>query len=109
MSLRQILVFCAVLGTAVSANATSHHQATTHKSKTVVSQSKASEPLEQLVDINVATVAQLQTVKGIGPKKAAAVVAYRDANGPFKRVEDITKVKGIGNKKLVKIQPYLTI
>jgi len=60
------------------------------------------------VNINSATTKELQEVKGIGPKTAAAIVAYRDAHGAFKHVDDLEKVKGIGGKKLEKIEHKLT-
>ena len=50
------------------------------------------------VDINSASAEQLaKSLNGIGPAKAAAIVAYRDANGPFNSVDQLTKVKGIGS------------
>lgn len=61
------------------------------------------------ININTATVEQLQTVKGIGSKTAAAIVAYREANGGFNDVDDLENVKGIGSKKLKKIEDELTI
>ena len=55
------------------------------------------------VNINTADAQALsKNIKGIGLKKAAAIVAYREKNGEFKKVEDLTKVKGIGNKLLEK-------
>jgi len=49
------------------------------------------------VNINVASVAELAAgLKGIGESKAAAIVAYREANGDFKTLKDLTKVKGVG-------------
>lgn len=48
------------------------------------------------VDINQADAKQLATLNGIGPQKAAAIVAYRDTNGPFRSINDLAKVKGIG-------------
>lgn len=62
-----------------------------------------------VVNINTATPAELQTLKGIGAKKAADIVAYREQNGPFKTVEDLTKVKGIGAKTLEKLKPEITV
>lgn len=52
------------------------------------------------VDINSADAQTLQTLDGIGPAKAQAIVAYRQANGPFKSVDDLSKVDGIGDKTL---------
>jgi competence protein ComEA len=48
------------------------------------------------VDINTADAKTLETLNGIGPAKAAAIVAYREQNGPFATVEDLANVKGIG-------------
>ncbi|EAU54356.1 ComEA family DNA-binding protein [Mariprofundus ferrooxydans] len=56
------------------------------------------------VDVNTATVEQLQTVNGIGKKTAAEIVAYREAHGPFKSVDALVHVKGIGEKKLEQIR-----
>jgi len=59
------------------------------------------------IDVNTATAEQLQSIKGIGVKTAAAIIAYRNAHGAFKDVEDMVKVKGIGKKKLAKIEDEL--
>jgi len=49
------------------------------------------------VNINTASVSELAAgLKGIGENKAAAIVAYREANGGFKSLKDLTKVKGVG-------------
>ena len=50
------------------------------------------------VNINTATIEQLQQVKGIGPKIAAAIIEYRKEHGAFEDVDDLLKVKGIGEK-----------
>ena len=63
-----------------------------------------------LVNVNTATAEQLdQGVKGIGPKKAADIVKYREANGPFQSVDDLAKVPGIKGKTLEKIKPMVTV
>lgn len=59
------------------------------------------------VSINSADANMLGTVPGIGPKTAEAIIAYRDTNGKFASVDDLVKVKGIGEKKLAKMMPYL--
>lgn len=61
------------------------------------------------VDLNTADVATLTSLKGIGPAKAEAIVAYREANGPFTRVEQLTEVKGIGSAILEKNRSDLVV
>ncbi|MCI2285532.1 helix-hairpin-helix domain-containing protein [Colwellia sp. MSW7] len=56
--------------------------------------------VEQVIHLNKSTVDDLVTLKGIGHKKAQAIVAYRDQVGGFKSVNDLIKVKGIGEKVL---------
>lgn len=61
------------------------------------------------VNINTAQAAELMTIPGIGAKKAQAIIDYRNERGPFKRVADLDKVKGIGPKMLEKIKPYIEL
>ncbi len=61
------------------------------------------------VNINTANVEELATLPGIGSTKAEAIVQYRKDNGQFKKVEDLTEVKGIGDKIVDKIKPEVTI
>lgn len=61
------------------------------------------------ININTATVEQLQSVKGIGPKTAAAIVEYRETHGGFGDVDELIKVRGIGEKKLAKFREVLTV
>ena len=61
------------------------------------------------ININTATAEQLQSVKGIGSKTAAAIVAYRDAHGAFNSVDTLAEVKGIGEKSLMKFRDELTV
>ncbi|MDX8387910.1 MAG: helix-hairpin-helix domain-containing protein [Ghiorsea sp.] len=53
-----------------------------------------------MLNINMANVEELQMIKGVGPKTAASIVAYREAHGDFSSVAGLTAVKGIGDKKL---------
>lgn len=59
------------------------------------------------IDLNTASAADLTALPGVGPALAQAIVAYRTTHGPFKKVDDLEKVPGIGPKKLEKIKPNL--
>ena len=61
------------------------------------------------VNINTATVEELQQLKGIGAKKAAEIIAYREAHGEFKNVDELTNVKGIGKATLEKLRQELVV
>jgi len=73
------------------------------------SEIKASKGLPKDLNINTADKDQLIALPGIGPKAAEAILAYRKDNGNFKSVEELTKVKGIGDKTLEKIRLYLMV
>lgn len=62
-----------------------------------------------LVNINTATIEQLQSVAGIGPSKADSIVKYRDKNGSFKTIEDIMLVDGIKEGLFSKIEDSITV
>ena len=61
------------------------------------------------ININKADIEQLSLIKGIGSKKAQAIIDYRLANGDFTHLDELTSVKGIGDSTLQKIIPYLTL
>ena len=61
------------------------------------------------VNINTASVVDLDALPGIGAKTAALIVEYRQKNGPFKKVEDLMNVRGIGEKNFLKLKPQLTV
>jgi len=61
------------------------------------------------VEINTATVAELVQLPQIGPVIAAKIIEYRTAHGPFRDIDELIEVKGIGEKKLTTIKPYIYI
>ena len=63
----------------------------------------------ELLDLNAATVEQLEKLPGIGPTTAKAIVRFREKSGPFRRVEDLLAIRGITKKRLEKIRPYVTV
>ena len=61
------------------------------------------------VDLNAATQSELESVKGIGPAKAKAIVMHREKNGAFKSVDDLAQVKGFGKASVGKVKAELTV
>ena len=78
-------------------------------------QAKASTPSAKpaassvIVNINTATAAEFEALPGIGAKTAARIVEYRQKNGPFKKVEELMNVRGLGEKNFLKLKAQLTI
>jgi competence protein ComEA len=66
-------------------------------------------PKGSLVNINSATAAELQTIKGIGKKISQEIVSYREKNGRFKTLEDLKAVKGIGEAKFNLLKGSITL
>ena len=83
---------CALLTSTLLFNSNLVFADTTVSNDTVV--------VEQVIHLNKSTVDDLVTLKGIGHKKAEAIVAYSDKVGGFKSIDDLIKVKGIGEKVL---------
>ena len=61
------------------------------------------------VDINAASAAELERLPEVGPGLAKRIVEYRAAHGPFAAPEELSRVKGIGPKKLKVLAPYITV
>ncbi|MGH9340116.1 MAG: ComEA family DNA-binding protein [Acidobacteriota bacterium] len=61
------------------------------------------------VDLNIATLRELDTLPGVGPIMAARILDFRIKNGPFKRIEDLMNVRGIGEKKFLKMKSRIAV
>ncbi|WP_282941420.1 helix-hairpin-helix domain-containing protein [Paenibacillus sp. RC67] len=84
--------------------------ATTESTPVPVSSSTAASSKDSRLNINKATEKELDTLPGIGESKAKAIVAYREKlGGRFKSVDQLKDVKGIGDKLLAKMKPYITV
>lgn len=64
---------------------------------------------DEAVDLNSADLSALTTLPGIGESKAQAILDYRAEHGPFRYVEDITKVSGIGRSTFENLKDYITV
>ncbi|SFJ10141.1 helix-hairpin-helix domain-containing protein [Thermoflavimicrobium dichotomicum] len=61
------------------------------------------------ININTATIQDLEKLDGLGPSKAEAIVKYREEHGAFRSIDDLTKVPGIGEKTLQKFRDQITV
>lgn len=59
------------------------------------------------VNVNTASSEQLQLLPGVGPALAERIIAFREANGPFEKPDELVAVRGIGEKSLAKLRPYV--
>ena len=62
-----------------------------------------------LVNLNTATAVELEVLPGVGPKVAARIVEYRKTKGPFKKIEELMNVKGIGEKNFLRLKPFVFV
>ncbi|HTU34012.1 MAG TPA: helix-hairpin-helix domain-containing protein [Candidatus Acidoferrum sp.] len=61
------------------------------------------------LDLNTATLKQLEQLPGIGPSTAQAIIQFREKSGPFQRVEDLLAVRRISASRFEKLRPYITV
>lgn len=64
---------------------------------------------KKLININLASYAELDSLPGIGEERCRQIIAYRQENGPFTSIDQIQKVPGIGPKIFENIKPYITV
>ncbi len=69
----------------------------------------AATPSHGVVNVNQANAAQLELLPRVGPALAKRIVEFRKANGPFKSIDDLLAVRGIGERSLEHLRPYVTL
>ncbi len=62
-----------------------------------------------VLNLNTATPAQLEELPGVGPQMASRIKEYREKNGGFKKVEDLMKIKGLGEKAFLRLRPLVSV
>ena len=92
----------------VSLFAASPHAAAAQSPSTARASAKTS-PSSGVVNINTASASDLEALPGIGAKTAARIVEYRQKNGPFKKVEELMNVQGIGEKNFLKLKAQVSV
>jgi competence protein ComEA len=70
---------------------------------------QAGKPSIDKINLNSASLADLEKLPRIGPKVAQRILDFRKQNGPFKRIEDLMKVKGIGEKLFTQLKDQITV
>ena len=70
---------------------------------------EAKAAIQAPVNLNQASAEELIALKGIGPKMAERIIAYRKEHGPFKTADQLVQVKGIGNAKFQKLKDQVTV
>ena len=69
----------------------------------------ATAPSTAIVNINTASAVDLEGLPGVGAKTAARIIEYRQKNGPFKKIEELMNVRGVGEKNFLKLKPQITV
>ncbi len=74
------------------------------------SAARAAKPVSTaVVNLNTASATDLEGLPGIGAKTAARIVEYRQKNGPFKKIEELMNVRGVGEKNFLKLKAQITV
>jgi len=66
-------------------------------------------PAAGMLDLNAATLSQLEALPGVGAKLAERILQYRQKNGRFNKIEELMNVQGIGEKNFLRIKPLVTV
>ena len=99
--MRILMVVLLILGLGIAAEAGQGRA----RSATPAAKASASGPL----NLNTATVSQLETLPGIGKSTAERILEYRDKSGGFKKIEDLMNVRGVGEKSFLKLKALVTV
>jgi competence protein ComEA len=106
---RTVLSFVAVTALLVGAPRVSAQTGAPQPPARTSSRSTAKPALTSPININTAAAGELDNLPGIGAKTAARIVEYRQKNGPFKKVEDLMNVRGVGEKNFLKLKDHITV
>src|SRR2546422_7426430 len=86
-----------------------HPHAAAAAQQTAGARAAAKPPTTGVVNLNTASATQLEALPGIGAKTAARIIEYRQKNGPFKKIEELMNVRGVGEKNFLKLKAQITV
>ena len=86
-----------------------HHLVGVSPLSAVAAENPATHSVVQTIHLNQATAEQLQELPGVGPALSERIVLYRTEHGPFKSVEQLTEVRGVGQAKFAKFKQQLSV
>ncbi|RPA61322.1 competence protein comEA [Aerococcus agrisoli] len=107
----QMVIYVPKTGEEVQASVTSLVEATqsTQTSSDGANASISGKDEAQKININTADANELQNLSGIGEKRAADIIQYREINGPFETIDDLDKVSGIGEKTMENLRDFIVV
>ena len=86
-----------------------HTPAAAAAQRTAAPRSAAKPAVTGVINLNTASATDLEALPGIGAKTAARIVEYRQKNGPFKKIEELMNVRGVGEKNFLKLKAQITV
>ncbi len=94
---------------AVAFLVSAHPHAAAAAQRTAAPRSGAKPAVTAAINLNSASATELEALPGIGAKTAARIVEYRQKNGPFKKIEELMNVRGVGEKNFLKLKEQITV
>ena len=107
--MRVLLMLLAVMAMAIVPAAAAQEPKTPAPAAKAARASKPAAAPASPINLNTATQAQLESLPGVGAKAAQRILDYRKQNGPFKKIEELMNVRGVGEKNFLKLKDQVSV